>query len=41
MIQEVKQKFILSFLLTDVIEENGDLLRKVLEKNWKFKPKDF
>ena len=33
-------KFIFSFLLTDVIKENGDLLRKVQKKYKKFKLKD-
>ena len=33
MIEKVKQKFVFSFLLTDDIKENGDLLRKVWEKN--------
>ena len=32
MIQKGNQKFIFSFLLTDVIKENGDLLRKVQKK---------
>ena len=32
MIQKVNQKFNFSFLVTDVIKESGDLLRKVQEK---------
>ena len=32
MIQKVKQKFIFSYLLTDVIKEHGDLLHAVQRK---------
>ena len=32
MVQKVNQKFIFSFLLTDVIKEQEDLLRKVQKK---------
>ena len=41
MIKKVKWKFILSFLLTNVIKENGDLLRKVWEKTKNLNPKIF
>ena len=33
MIQKINQKFIFSFLMTDIVKETEDLLRKVLEKN--------
>ena len=41
MIQKVNQKFIFSFLLTDVIKENGDLLCKVQKKTKKLNSKIF
>ena len=40
MIQKLKSNFILSFLLTDVIKENGDL-RKVLGKKLKIQTQRF
>ena len=33
MIQKINQKFIFSFLMTDIVKETEDLLRKVQEKN--------
>ena len=39
-IQKLKSNFILSFLLTDVIKENGDL-RKVLGKKLKIQTQRF
>ena len=41
MIQKVNQKFISTFLLTDVIKENGDLLCKVQKKTENLNPKIF
>ena len=41
MIQKVKSNFILNFLLTDVIKENGDLLRKVQENTENLNPNIF
>ena len=33
MIQKINQKFIFSFLMTDIVKETEDLLSKVQEKN--------
>ena len=41
MVQKVNQKFIFSFLLTDIIKEHEDLLREVQKKTENLNPKIF